>query len=202
MVTFDLAQRAQDRVLEDDLAMDDKLTLRAFGEEDLEFLDRLDSHPAALGDFEWFGFRDVRGRRRRWEHDGFVGPDSTALAVVAADGTLLGIASWKAVPRGGSPGVCLEIGLALLPQYRGRGLGTAAQRLLVDYLFRFTTVHRLEAGTDADNIAEQKALERIGFTREGVLRQVAFRGGAQDLILRLPLVARTLHQPSKALPWR
>jgi [ribosomal protein S5]-alanine N-acetyltransferase len=53
--------------------MDDNLTLRAFREEDREFLDRLDTDPAALGPFEWFGFRDVRTRRRRWEHDGFVG---------------------------------------------------------------------------------------------------------------------------------
>jgi RimJ/RimL family protein N-acetyltransferase len=158
--------------------MDDKLTLRAFREEDLEFLDRLCADPAALGAFEWFGFRDIRSWRRRWEQDGFVGLDSTALAVVAADGTLIGIASWKAIGRGGSPGVCLEIGLALLPQYRGQGLGTAAQRQLVDHLFRFTTVHRLEAGTDAENLAEQKALERIGFTREGVLREVAFRDGS------------------------
>ncbi|MGH3141942.1 MAG: GNAT family N-acetyltransferase, partial [Gaiellales bacterium] len=104
----------------------------------------------------------MRTRRRRWEQDGFVAPDSTALAVVSADGTLIGITSWKAASRGGSPGVCFEIGLALLPEYRGQGLGTTAQRLLVDYLFRFTTVHRLEAGTDADNIAEQKALEHIG----------------------------------------
>ena len=96
---------------------------------------------------------------------------------MAADGTLIGIASWKVVGRGGSPGACFEIGLALLPEYRGQGLGTAAQRLLVDHLFRFTTVHRLEAGTDAENVAEQKALERIGFTREGVLREVAFRDG-------------------------
>ena len=156
--------------------MDDKLTLRAFREEDLEFLDRLCADPAALGAFEWFGFREVRSWRRRWEQDGFVGLDSTALAVVAADGTLIGIASWKAIGRG-SPGVCFEIGLALLPEYRGQGLGTAAQRLLVDHLFRFTTAHRLEAGTDAENLAEQKALERIGFTREGVLREVAFRDG-------------------------
>ena len=140
--------------------MDDDLTLRAFREEDLEFLDRLDTDPAALGPFEWFGFRDVRTRRRRWEHDGFVGPESTALAVVATDGTLIGIGSWKAAHRGGSPGVCFEIGLALLPEYRGQGLGTAAQRLLVDHLFRFTTAHRLEAGTDADNVAEQKVLGR------------------------------------------
>jgi [ribosomal protein S5]-alanine N-acetyltransferase len=158
--------------------MDDNLTLRAFREEDLGSLDQLSTDPAALGGFEWFGFRDVRTWRRRWEQDGFVAPDSTALAVVLADGTLIGTASWKVANRGGSPGACFEIGLALLPEYRGQGLGTAAQRLLVDYLFRFTTVHRLEAGTDADNIVEQKALERIGFTREGVLREVAFRDGA------------------------
>jgi RimJ/RimL family protein N-acetyltransferase len=125
-----------------------------------------------------------RSRRRRWERDGFVGPDSAALAVVAGDGEVIGIVSWKAAPRGGSPGTCFEIGAALLPEHRGRGLGTVAQRLLVDHLFRFTTVHRLEAGTDADNLAEQKALERVGFTREGVLRQVAFRDGAwRDCVL-------------------
>lgn len=90
---------------------------------------------------------------------------------------MIGIVSWKAAHRGGSSGVCFEIGIALLPEHRGRGLGTAAQRLLVDYLFEFTTVHRLEAGTDAGNVAEQKALERIGFAREGVLREVAFREG-------------------------
>lgn len=151
--------------------------LRAFNEDDLGFLDRLCTDPAALGPFEWFGFSDVRTRRRRWEHDGFVSADSTALAVTLADGTVVGIASWKATNRGGSPGACFEIGLALLPDYRGKGLGTAAQRLLVDYLFKFTTVHRLEACTDVDNVAEQRALERIGFTREGVMREVAFQNG-------------------------
>ena len=157
--------------------MDGNLTLRAFKEDDLGFLDRLCTDPEALGPFEWFGFGDARARRRRWEQDGFAGAESTALAVVLADGTVAGITSWKAANRGGSPGVCYEIGLALLPDYRGQGLGTAAQQMLVDYLFKFTTVHRLEAFTDAENIAEQRALERIGFAREGVMREVAFRDG-------------------------
>ena len=47
----------------------------------------------------------------------------------------------------------------------------------MDYLFKFTTAHRLEALTDAENIAEQKALERIGFKREGVMRGVFFQNG-------------------------
>jgi ribosomal-protein-alanine N-acetyltransferase len=157
--------------------MDDRLMLRPFVEEDLAFLDRLNMDPAALGPFEWSGFADVRATRRRWEKDGYVSRDSAALAVVLNDGTVVGIASWEARSRGGPAGVCYEIGLALLPEHRGQGLGTAAQRLLAEHLFKFTTAHRLEAQTDAENLAEQRALERIGFKREGVLRGVRFRDG-------------------------
>ena len=51
--------------------MGDGPRLRAFTEADLGFLDRLDADPDALGPFEWFGFRDPRTRRRRWESDRF-----------------------------------------------------------------------------------------------------------------------------------
>jgi len=126
----------------------------------------------------------AQARRRRWEKDGYIGVESTALAVVLPDGTVAGITSWQPRNRGGSPGVCYEIGLALLPDHRGRGLGTAAQRLLVDHLFRYTTAHRLEALTNTRNIAEQKALERLGFRREGVLRGIVFGNGAwQDNVI-------------------
>jgi RimJ/RimL family protein N-acetyltransferase len=164
--------------------MVDALALRAFVEDDLPFLDRLVVDRDALGPFEWPGFVDVRARRRRWEKDGYIGPDSTGLAVVLGDGTVAGLASWQSKDHGGLTGVCYEIGLALLPEHRGRGLGTAAQRLLVDHLFAFTIAHRLEAVTDSENVAEHKALERIGFRREGVLRGATFHnGGWRDLVI-------------------
>ena len=94
------------------------------------------------------------------------------------------IASWRPSDRGGVPGGCYELGVALLPDHRGRGLGTTAHRLLVAHLFGFTLAHRLEAITDAKNLAEQRALERAGFEREGVLRGAAFRDGAwHDLVI-------------------
>jgi RimJ/RimL family protein N-acetyltransferase len=165
-------------------AADDRVALRAFREDDLPFLDRLCTDPDALGEFEWPGFVDVRARRRRWEKDGYIGAESTALAVVLPDGTVAGIASWQPHNRGGSPGACYEIGLALLPEYRDRGLGTAAQRLLVRHLFGYTTAHRLEALTNTRNVAEQKVLERLGFHREGVLRGIVFGNGAwQDNVI-------------------
>jgi RimJ/RimL family protein N-acetyltransferase len=66
----------------------------------------------------------------------------------------------------------------LFPEHRGRGIGTEAQRQLVDYLFLTTPVHRLHAGTEVDNIAEQRALEKVGSRREGVARGLYFRDGA------------------------
>ena len=63
-------------------------------------------------------------------------------------------------------------------EHRGRGIGTEAQRQLVTYLFATMPVHRLEAATDVENVAEQRALEKAGFRREGVRRGITFRGGA------------------------
>jgi RimJ/RimL family protein N-acetyltransferase len=71
-----------------------------------------------------------------------------------------------------------------MPEHRGNGYGTQAQRLIAGYLFANTLIERLEASTDVENIAEQRALEKAGYTREGVLRHAQFRAGAwRDLVL-------------------
>ena len=58
------------------------------------------------------------------------------------------------------------------------GEGWVEDGLLAHYLFAHTTVHRIWAGTEVDNIAEQRALEKAGFTREGVTRATGWRDGA------------------------
>jgi ribosomal-protein-alanine N-acetyltransferase len=175
----------------------DKLALRAFTEVDLAFLDRWGTDPDTVGPFEWFGFIDPRKRRRRWEQDGYVSPEHTALAVCEADQPAVGVASYWPKPHGGPPGGCYEIGIALVPECRGRGLGTAAQWLLVDHLFGYTTANRVEALTDVENVAEQKALERAGFTQEGLLRGAYFHRGAwRSLLLYAVLRDDPRPQPS------
>jgi RimJ/RimL family protein N-acetyltransferase len=109
----------------------------------------------------------------------------SALTVLdAASGEMLGGVSWFPVDYGGTLGcTAWNIGIGLVPAARGRGVGTIAQRLLVEYLFATTQVDRIEAGTDAGNIAEQKALERAGFRREGVLRGAQLRGGERHALV-------------------
>lgn len=95
-------------------------------------------------------------------------------AVAIAGETCAGWVTWRSVVGAGS----LEIGIALFPDYRGRGVGSEAQAQLVTYLFSTSAANRLQAGTEVDNVAEQRALERVGFRREGVQRGLYFRGGA------------------------
>jgi RimJ/RimL family protein N-acetyltransferase len=107
------------------------------------------------------------------------------LAVVNPGGTLLGNVSWRQVRTG--PSVhswCWNIGITLLPEQRGQGYGAAAQRALAVYLFEQTPAMRVEADTDVENTAEQRALEKAGFTREGVMRQAQWRGGRwHDMVM-------------------
>jgi RimJ/RimL family protein N-acetyltransferase len=72
---------------------------------------------------------------------------------------------------------CWAIGIGLAAEFRGRGYGSEAQRRLVRYLFAHTQVNRIEATTEITNVGEQRALEKAGFTREGVLRGATFRAG-------------------------
>ncbi|TMR12190.1 GNAT family N-acetyltransferase [Nonomuraea turkmeniaca] len=148
--------------------------LRAVDEDDLPFLYRLTSHPDHTGLHQWYGWQNPHRLRRRWEDDGLVGEDGGVLIITNDDP--VGFVSWsKQIAN--RAGFYWSMGLIVAPDFRGKGLGTEAQKLLVRYLFDHTTVNRIEASTEIDNFAEQRALEKAGFTREGVLRGAGFRAG-------------------------
>ena len=101
------------------------------------------------------------------------------------DRATLGTVSYHRERYGPNPeSGCWNIGVDLVPEARGQGFGTEAQRLLADWLFATTPVNRVEAGTDVENLAEQRSLAKAGFTREGILRGSQWRLGAyHDMVL-------------------
>ncbi|HET9171923.1 MAG TPA: GNAT family protein [Actinospica sp.] len=163
--------------------MADLVRLRPIAAKDLELFERLREDPSEAGEFDFFGFRNPGETRRRFAEGGFLGETAGSLAVAAADDDrFVGEVQWHRVLQGpDSP--CWNIGIMLLAGERGKGFGKQSQRLLAEYLFAHTKVNRVEASTEVVNIAEQRALERAGFTREGVLRGACFRAGAwRDMI--------------------
>lgn len=83
-----------------------------------------------------------------------------------------------------SAGGLLEIGFTLIPSERGKGYGTEAVQILVDYLFLSRDLVRIQAFTELGNMASQRLLDKVGFKREGTIRKSMFiRGEWRDLLL-------------------
>lgn len=104
--------------------------------------------------------------------------DNGGLVVVDEEGHVAGYVSWHWTHWGpNAASRCPMIGIWLREPARGRGIGRAAQREIAQLFFRHTTVNRVEAHTDVENIPEQRALEAAGFQREGVTRGAQWREG-------------------------
>jgi ribosomal-protein-serine acetyltransferase len=91
--------------------------------------------------------------------------DIEALGIWA-DGRLVGGTGISADPFG----IHAEIGYWIDADHEGRGLVTAAVRALIDLGFGVLGLHRIVIRAGVDNARSRAIPERLGFTREGVLR--------------------------------
>jgi RimJ/RimL family protein N-acetyltransferase len=64
-----------------------------------------------------------------------------------------------------------ELGYALGREHWGNGFMTEALQALLEYAFEELKLRRLEADVDPRNAASIRTLERLGFKREGFLRE-------------------------------
>lgn len=65
----------------------------------------------------------------------------------------------------------VELGYALGRKYWGQGYMGEALEAVLDYAFFELEMHRIEADVDPRNTSSVRMLERLGFQREGYLRE-------------------------------
>lgn len=123
------------------------------------------------------------------EYDSFDDPPDQLLrgadfggglfVVEREDATRAGSVSWIQVPYGpNAKSLAWSIGVTIHPDHRGRHVAAAAQRRLAQRLLATSAANRVQADTDPRNVAEQRALLRAGFSREGTARGAQWRAGA------------------------
>lgn len=88
----------------------------------------------------------------------------------ASDGAFVGwcgLTAWDPDHRSASLGYCLDDAVW------GHGYATEAAHALLRWAFDTLDLHRVQAETDTDtrNVASARVLEKIGFVREGTLRE-------------------------------
>jgi RimJ/RimL family protein N-acetyltransferase len=103
--------------------------------------------------------------------------DIKPFIIEKKDGTKVGFIFHFHVLHMGTGTKQLEVGYTLVPDERGKGYGTEALAIMVDYLFLSKDIMRIQAQTDQRNSASQKVLEKAGFKKEGTLRNNFFMRG-------------------------
>ena len=85
-----------------------------------------------------------------------------------ADGAFIGwcgLVSWNPDYRSASLGYCLD------DAAWGQGYATEAASALLQWGFDTLDLNRVQAETDTRNLASARVLEKLGFVREGTLRE-------------------------------
>jgi ribosomal-protein-alanine N-acetyltransferase len=72
---------------------------------------------------------------------------------------------------------CAEIGYAVDYRHQGKGFATEAAEALLDFAFDELGLHRVEATYMPSNRASARVLDKLGFTPEGLLREILLIDG-------------------------
>lgn len=102
----------------------------------------------------------ARLRERYWED---VSSESSLFCTVVEGREVYGFCSIENLDEDPS-----EIGVRLLPPYRGRGIGTEAVRALMQKVQRVAEPTAFVAKIDSDNTASQRLFRKLGFVPAGV----------------------------------
>jgi RimJ/RimL family protein N-acetyltransferase len=79
------------------------------------------------------------------------------------------------------------LGMGIIPAYRGGGLGTRLIRATLEAAFAAGFV-RVELDVHADNVRAIALYEKVGFAREGLLRDAVYVDGAYQDSITMTLI--------------
>jgi RimJ/RimL family protein N-acetyltransferase len=156
------------------------LNLKIIEKEDMPQFTEMISSPTYVGEYNPLAQMSKAEMEKAFEDPSGLKP----FFIEKKDGTKVGFIVYFHIPHIGVGAKLLEIGYSLAPGERGKGYGAEAINLMVDFLFLSRETLRIQAQTDARNVASQRVLEKVGFKKEGTLRKCFFiRGDWRDVFI-------------------
>lgn len=147
----------------------ERLLLRPFIDADADALWALHTSPRVLEFWDsppWTDRARVAAFLAR-NHEREESGTGARVAVEDADGFVgwCSLAEYDATHRSAS------LGYVYAEAVWGRGYATEAARALLDWGYAALDLNRVQAQCDTRNVASARVLEKLGFTREGTLRE-------------------------------
>jgi RimJ/RimL family protein N-acetyltransferase len=148
-----------------------RLLLRWISEEEVDDLFTIFSNPDVMRYWSTppLGDRNAASQLLKEIHEGFRSRSLLKWGVaLRLDDTLVGTTTLYNLDFNNRRA---EMGYALGRAHWGNGYMQEALRSLLTYAFEVLDLHRIEADVDPRNAASIRTLERLGFQREGYLRE-------------------------------
>jgi [ribosomal protein S5]-alanine N-acetyltransferase len=102
--------------------------------------------------------------------------------------------TWNPDYRSASLGYCLDDAMW------GNGYATEAAHALLRWAFDTLDLNRVQAETDTRNVASTRVLEKLGFVREGMLREDCIVNGEVSDTWVFGLIRREWRPPAASVP--
>jgi ribosomal protein S18 acetylase RimI-like enzyme len=106
--------------------------------------------------------------------------DNKLLVISENDGQIVSMSDIQAGERKRAAHVG-QIGISILPEFRGMGLGTALMETMIEWAQRHPVIEKLALGVWAKNELAIRLYRKTGFIEEGrKVREVKFADGSYD----------------------
>jgi [ribosomal protein S5]-alanine N-acetyltransferase len=148
-----------------------RLLLRPFTSDDTEAVFALNSNPRVLRYWDapaWTEYSQAERFIAVCKERELEGSGARLVIQRATDGVFLG---WCHFSRWNPDFRSADTGYVLVEQVWGQGIATEATRALLHWAFATLDLNRVQAMTDTRNLASARVLEKLGFLREGTLRE-------------------------------
>lgn len=149
----------------------EKVNLRTVEKEDAEFLRDGVNHPDVRKFLKVDKPQNLSQQEEFFEE--VISSEEGVHLAITHEHEIVGIVSLKDQPDLR----VAQIGLWIHPKHHGNGYGTEASELMTSYGFNELNYHKIIARAYRGNEGSNKIWKRLGYNKEGVLRDQNFREG-------------------------
>ncbi len=149
----------------------DRLTLRPFEVGDLDALYEMMSNPRVLEFWDAPVWEDASRAQTFLSACHEMSEGGTGARFVVESTTDKQFLGWCGVTRWNPTFRSASFGYCFFEQSWGKGYATEVGRSVLQWAFDTLDLNRIQAETDTRNSASARVLEKLGFVREGTLRE-------------------------------
>ncbi len=154
----------------------ERLTLRQIQPSDANALLKLFGNAEVVKFIEMQPIKTIEQANEwlKWMGGVFSSKDGLRWGITLKDGTFVGSAG---LHRWNREIHFAEIGCDVAHPYWGNGYGQEAMQAILNFGWNYMNLNRIEASVIKGNIRSVHVMEKLGFKKEGTLRQRILKGG-------------------------